>query len=68
MGHGAVLEEPAKPTTPAEGVAEFRATLHDTDGDEWRMPGFPVVDLDGPAATVRYLDMNGNVWGAPDTL
>lgn len=69
MGHGAVLEEPARATArPASGEAEFRATFHDADGDEWRMPGFAVVDLDGPSATVRYLDMNGQPWDAPTVL
>ncbi len=69
MGHGAVLEEPAHPTArPAAGEVEFRATFRDADGDEWRMPGFAVVDLDGPSATVRYLDMNGDQWGAPAVL
>jgi hypothetical protein len=69
MGHGAVLEDPALPNTrPAEGDAEFRATFRDTDGDEWRMPGFAVIDLDGASATVRYLDMNGELWGTPTVL
>lgn len=69
MGHGAVLAEPARASThPASGAAEFRATFRDADGDEWRMPGFAVVDLDGPSATVCYLDMNGEPWGAPTVL
>ncbi len=68
MGHGAVLEEPAASGIAGPGEAEFRATFRDEDGDEWRMPGFTVVDLDGPAATVRYLDMNGGLWRAPDNL
>lgn len=67
MGHGAVLEEPAQTdTVPGPAEAEFRATFHDTDGDEWRMPGFAVVDLDGPSATVRYVDMDGDVWRTDD--
>lgn len=69
MGHGAVLEEPARATAlPVDGEAEFRATFRDADGDEWRMPGFAVVDLDGASATVRYLDMNGEPWGTPTVL
>ncbi len=69
MGHGAVLEEPARPAAhPGTGDAEFRATFRDADGDEWRMPGFAVVDLNGPAATVRYLDRTGDAWGAPTVL
>ncbi|MDT7584577.1 MAG: hypothetical protein QOE32_2127, partial [Pseudonocardiales bacterium] len=27
-----------------------------------------VVDLAGPTATVRYIDMNGDPWRAPDVL
>ena len=34
----------------------------------WRKPGFTVVDLDGASATVRYVDMDGMLWRAPDTL
>jgi hypothetical protein len=68
MGHGAVLEEPAKAPAAGAGEDEFRATFTDDDGDEWRMPGFAVVDLDGPTATVRYIDMNGDPWQAPDIL
>jgi hypothetical protein len=68
MGHGAVLEEPAKAAATGSGEAEFRATFTDPDGDKWRMPGFAVVDLDGPTANVRYIDMNGDPWRAPDTL
>lgn len=37
--------------------AEFDATFTDSDGDAWRMPGFAVVDLVRPTATVRYIDM-----------
>jgi hypothetical protein len=37
-------------------------------GKLWRMPGFTVIDLDGRSATVRYLDMNGQQWRAPDTV
>jgi hypothetical protein len=68
MGHGAVLEEPAKAVATGAGEAEFGATFTDSDGDEWRMPGFAVVDLDGPTATVCYVDMNGDRWRAPDIL
>lgn len=68
MGHGAVLEEPAKPVADGVGEDEFRATFRDSDGDEWRMPGFTVVDLDGPTATVRYVDMNGDLWREADVL
>jgi hypothetical protein len=68
MGHGAVLEEPAKAAATGAGEAEFSATFIDSDGDEWRMPGFAVVDLAGPTATVRYIDMNGDPWRAPDVL
>jgi 3',5'-cyclic AMP phosphodiesterase CpdA len=67
MGHGAVLEAPAT-APPAAGAAEYPATFRDADGDEWRMPGFTVVDLDGPRATVRYLDMHGAEWRAPDAV
>lgn len=68
MGHGAVLEDPAACDITGPGEAEFRATFRDKDGDEWRMPGFTVIDLDGPAATIRYLDMDGNPWRQPDNL
>jgi hypothetical protein len=68
MGHGAVLEEPAKTAPTGEGEAEFPATFTDTDGDEWRMPGFAVIDLNGPAAKVRYIDMDGHPWQTPDIL
>jgi hypothetical protein len=67
MGHGAVLEEPG-PDVAGDGEAEFRATFRDTDGDVWRMPGFAVVDLDGPSARVTYVDMDGHVWREPDTV
>ena len=67
MGHGAVLQAPAAvPSAP--GATEFAATFRDGDGDEWRMPGFAVVDLDGLSATVRYLDMNGEQWRSPDVV
>jgi hypothetical protein len=71
MGHGAVLEEPvtaAKAAQRGPGEAEFEATFTDSDGDRWRMPGFAVVDLDGPRATVSYIDQNGEAWRAPDTV
>lgn len=68
MGHGAVLEEPAKAPATEAGEAEFRATFTDSEGDRWRMPGFTVVDLDGPTATVCYIDMHGRPWRAPDLL
>ncbi len=67
-GHGAVLEEPATAAVAGPGEAEFRATFRDGDGDEWRMPGFTVVDLDARTASVRYVDMNGDVWREPDRL
>jgi 3',5'-cyclic AMP phosphodiesterase CpdA len=67
MGHGAVLESPAT-RTAQPGDTEFRATFRDTDGDEWRMPGFAVLDLDGPDATVTYVDMTGQPWRSADTL
>ena len=67
MGHGAVLEELGADVA-GPGEAEFRATFRDSDGDEWRTPGFTVVDLDGAAATVSYVDMDGNLWREPDTL
>lgn len=68
MGHGAVLEEPVKTAPTGEGEAEFLATFTDSDGDRWRMPGFAVVDLAGPSATVRYLNMFGEPWREPDKL
>lgn len=68
MGHGAVLDRPAPTVADGPGEDEFRATFRDEDGDEWRMAGFTVVDLDGPVATVSYVDMNGDRWRAPDVL
>jgi calcineurin-like phosphoesterase family protein len=67
MGHGAVLEELGADVTGA-GEAEFRQTFRDDDGDVWRKPGFTVVDLDADVATVSYVDMDGMLWRAPDTL
>jgi Calcineurin-like phosphoesterase len=67
MGHGAVLEEPG-PDVAGPGEAEFRRTFRDSDGDVWRMPGFAVVDLDGPTAAVSYIDMDGATWRPPDTV
>jgi Calcineurin-like phosphoesterase len=67
MGHGAVLEELGAEVA-GPGEAEFRDTFRDTDGDVWRMPGFAVADLDGPTATVSYIDMDGTAWRPPDTL
>jgi hypothetical protein len=58
MGHGAVLAELGADVA-GPGEAEFRQTFRDHDGDVWRKPGFTVVDLDGAAATVRYVDMDG---------
>ena len=67
MGHGAVLEELGAEVA-GPGEAEFRETFRDTDGDVWRTPGFTVVDLDGAAATVSYVDMDGTRWREPDGL
>jgi len=68
MGHGAVLHEPAGEDVAGPGEAEFRTTFTDDRGEVWRMPGFTVVDLDGPRASVRYVDMTGQPWRAPDDL
>jgi hypothetical protein len=64
MGHGAILEAP--PEHPHPG--EFDATFTDAENLTWRMPGFAVLDLDGPTMTVRYLDKTGRQWRAADTL
>lgn len=63
MGHGAILEAPAEHPRPGE----FNATFTDSEGVEWRVPGFAVVDLDGPTMRVRYLDRTGNTC-CPDHL
>ncbi len=68
LGHGAVLETPMAADEAGPGEAEYPATFTDADGDRWRMPGFAVVDLDGPTATVRYLDKDGRQWREPDVL
>ncbi|MCD2196794.1 metallophosphoesterase [Actinomycetospora endophytica] len=64
MGHGAILETP--PEHPHPG--EFDATFTDPEGLTWRMPGFAVLDLDGPTMRVRYLDKNGRTWRPEDVL
>lgn len=48
--------------------AEFDATFTDSDGDAWRMPGFAVVDLAGPTATVRYIDILWSRFGPQQHL
>lgn len=68
MGHGAVLDPPPGPEIAGPGEAEFRATFADDRDVVWRTAGFTVVDLDGPSATVRYLDMAGQAWRQPDVL
>ena len=65
-GHGAVLEELAE--VAGLGEAGFRETFRDTDGDVRRTPGCTVVDLDGAAATVGYVDVDGTRWREPDRL
>jgi hypothetical protein len=64
MGHGAILETP--PEHPHPG--EFDATFTDPEGLTWRMPGFAVLDLDGPTMRVRYLDKDGRPWRPDDVL
>jgi hypothetical protein len=64
MGHGAILETP--PEKPHPG--EFTATFTDPEGLTWRMPGFAVLDLDGPTMRVRYLDKDGHAWRPDDVL
>jgi hypothetical protein len=54
MGHGAILETPAEHPHP--------------EGLTWRMPGFAVLDLDGPRMRVRYLDKDGRTWRPDDVL
>ena len=64
MGHGAILEAPAQHPHPGE----FDARFTDPEGLTWRMPGFAVLDLDGPTMRVRYLDKNGQTWRSDDTV
>ena len=64
MGHGAILEAPAEHPHPGE----FDATFTDPDGLSWRMPGFAVLDLDGPTIRVRYIDKAGCPWRPDDVL
>ena len=64
MGHGAILETP--PEHPHPG--EFDATFTDPEGLNWRMPGFAVLDLDGPAMRVRYVDKDGHAWRPDDVV
>jgi hypothetical protein len=64
MGHGAILEAPAQ--KPHSGELNGRFT--DPEGLTWRMPGFTVLDLDGPTMRVRYLDKTGRPWRADDVL
>jgi hypothetical protein len=64
MGHGAILETPAEHPHPGE----FGATFTDPEGLTWRMPGFAVLDLDGPTMRVRYVDKDGNPWRPDDVL
>ena len=64
MGHGAIPE--ALTGHPHPG--EFDATFTDPEGLRWRMPGFAVLDLDGPTINVRYLDKRGRPWRPDDTL
>ena len=64
MGHGAILEAPNEHPHPDE----FDATFTDPEGLRWRMPGFAVLDLDGPTMSVRYLDKTGRSWRPDDTL
>ena len=65
MGHGAILEAPAA-VPPHPG--EFDHTFTDHEGLTWRVPGFAVLDLDGPTMTVRYLDRDGAQWRPEDTV
>lgn len=64
MGHGAILETPAEHPHPGE----FTATFTDPEGLTWRMPGFAVLDVDGPTMRVRYLDKDGRTWRPDDVL
>jgi hypothetical protein len=64
MGHGAILEAPAEHPHPGE----FTATFTDPDGEAWRMPGFAVLDVDGPTMRVRYLDKDGRTWRPDDVV
>ena len=64
MGHGAILEAPAQKPHPGE----FDGRFTDPEGLTWRMPGFTVLDLDGPTMRVRYLDKAGRPWRADDVL
>jgi hypothetical protein len=64
MGHGAILESPAEHPHPGE----FDATFTDPEGLVWRMPGFAVLDLDGPTMRVRYLDKDGRAWRPDDVV
>jgi len=64
MGHGAILEAPAQRPHPGEFDAQFT----DPEGVRWRMPGFAVLDLDGPTMRVCYLDKTGQRWRPRDAL
>ena len=64
MGHGAILETPAEHPHPGE----FEATFTDPEDLTWRMPGFAVLDLDGPTIRVRYVDKDGHPWRPDDVL
>ena len=64
MGHGAILEAPA--THPIDG--EFLGEFTDPGGTSWRMPGFTVLDLDGPRIRVHYVDKKGQRCAPDDVL
>jgi hypothetical protein len=55
VGHGAV-PEPAGKGSPEDGAWEYDVGWKDRDGDAWRYSGLAVLDLDGRAAHVRYIN------------
>ncbi|MCP3961132.1 MAG: hypothetical protein GY719_25075 [bacterium] len=65
IGHGGVpvyMWHEENDPYPEPGEWEYRDFMLDPNGKErWAYMGFGVVDLDGPNATVRYVNENGDV-------
>jgi hypothetical protein len=69
IGHGGIPVPATAPDAaiPAPGVWQTSGSFEDK-GASWNRFGFAVLDLDGPRATVSYIDDQGNEAHAPERV